>query len=369
MLSKNDKLRQLIGEQAAEWYATQLEGPLTSRQAAELVRWLQTSPLHVAEYLAIAQLERGLAEVARADATPLDELLAATGAQVQPLLPDVDGYPSMDVDGLAGRPRRYPATGRRGWGTGWAAALAAVLVVVAAVAFIGWSWFGSGSTQETFVTGRGQQREAYLPDHTRLRLDADSRVVVRFSRERREVVVQRGQAWFEVAADAARPFGVRAGPLAIHDIGTTFDVYRQAAGTTVTVIEGHVEVSDAGAASGGAVGAAGALASLGPGEQVRVGADGRVLAEGAADLWQALAWTHGRINFEDMPIGEVAREFNRYNAVELRVTDPAIGAIRITGTFESHGVASFVRFLEGLPGVAVSTRGQRITVAAARPRR
>ncbi|HEU0276413.1 MAG TPA: FecR domain-containing protein [Rhodanobacteraceae bacterium] len=363
MPSKNDKLRQLISEQAAEWHAVQREGPLSDEQASELVRWLQTSPLHVSEYLSMAQLERAIADVARSDATPLAALLADPGAPVRAL--PVAG--AFRHPGRPGAPSDRPRVrGRRRRRVVRRAALAACATL--GLALVGWHWLGTRAAVETLATRRGQELTTRLADHTLLKLDAESRVIVRFSRARREVEVARGQAYFEVAADAARPFGVRAGPIVIRDIGTTFDVYRHTTGTTITVVRGHVEVA---APGGRGIGARGArpldpVATLGPGQQVRVSDGGRVLAAGAADLWQALGWTHGRITFENMPIGEVAAQFNRYNATRITVRSPAIGTIRITGTFQADGVASFVRFLEGLPGVAVRTRGQQVTVDAPR---
>lgn len=378
MVSKNDDLRRLVSEQAAEWHALESEGPLSPGQAAELMRWLRTSPLHVTEYLAIAELERGIAEVARADTTSLESLLEDATMPPQLLPAHAAKWPHRDI--IAPRdPRdgsRRGATERRSK-AGWVAGLAiAAMMVVAALA--GWNWLGSGATLETFSTGRGQQRTTYLSDHTLLTLDAESRVVVHFSRTRREVAVERGQAYFEVAADPGRPFRVRVGQISIRDIGTAFDVDRHKAGATITVVRGHVQVWHDASQVASATSASrpaspsrppvGPLASLGPGERVRVSDSGRVLAYGNADMWQALAWMHGRITFEAMPIAKVASRFNRYNATQITVADPSIGAIRITGTFRSDGVASFIRFLEGLPGVAITTHGHRVTVEAA-PRR
>ncbi len=377
MSREDDELRRLISEQAAEWHAAQGEGPLSPEQARELMRWLQMSPLHVVAYLSVAELEHRIAEAARADTTPLEALLAEPPAQVRSLPTDTmrrphpgDAVPRCARDDAPSGPRR------RKWVAGLAAALA--VVVLAVVALGGWHLLGSGIDVETFTTQRGEERTTYLPDHTLLRLDAESRVVVRFTRTRRKVAVERGRAYFDVAVDPGRPFRVTAGDISIRDIGTAFEVYRHPAGITVTVVRGHVQVWDArargakAAASGGpplqSAPSPGPLARLGPGECVRVSDSGRVLSYGATDAWQALAWTHGWLTFDGAPIAVVASRFNRYNASQIRVADPSIGAIRITGTFRSQGVASFIQFLEGLPGVAVTTHGQQVTVEAS-PRR
>ncbi|HEY4126199.1 MAG TPA: DUF4880 domain-containing protein, partial [Rhizomicrobium sp.] len=59
-----EQLRDLIAEQAAEFYIAHRAGDLSREQEQEFLRWLRTSPLHVAEYLSIAGLAKDLGRVA-----------------------------------------------------------------------------------------------------------------------------------------------------------------------------------------------------------------------------------------------------------------------------------------------------------------
>ncbi len=77
------------------------------------------------------------------------------------------------------------------------------------------------------------------------------------------------------------------------------------------------------------------------------------------NLTEAIAWTQRQLVFQRRPLGEVAEEFNRYNAGRIEIRSPALRAQEVTGTFRSDDVASFVAVLAGIPGVKVAERRRR----------
>lgn len=87
-----------------------------------------------------------------------------------------------------------------------------------------------------------RNRVVALADGSRLAVGAGSNVDVRLGKDRREVVLDRGQAFFEVAHDPARPFYVIAGRAEIRVTGTRFDVRRVGDNVQVSVLDGRVEV-------------------------------------------------------------------------------------------------------------------------------
>lgn len=245
-----------------------------------------------------------------------------------------------------------------------------------AVALIGGlRWFVSRPQVQGYATRHGEQRSLQLPDNTVVRLNSDTAITVSFDRRRRRVEISRGQAYFEVAKDPARPFDVQVDGLLIKDIGTAFDVYRQGADTTVTVAEGQVQVWRALPAPSTdwpgldrhlpvSQGHAPIL-DLAAGYQARIAASGAVESQGPVDVQRATAWTQGNIAFENQSIAAVAAEFNRYNNQQISVDDPRIATLPISGTFDAHDVYTFVAFLDTLPGVKVEARGARIRIVAA----
>jgi transmembrane sensor len=379
MRTQDEKIRELIAEQAAEWHVAHSEGALSPQQASAFMHWLRISPTHVAEYLAIAALARDVSEAARhSTASVLD--LAYKEESVLPLRNDSAlstrgvSSPQMHRAFSSRRPHHVSQWPRVPW-----LAMAASLLVASLAALAGVHWLGSNSDVQTFSTGRGEERSLQLSDNTLVQLDSDSAITVRFDGSRRQVVLNRGQAFFKVFKDPARPFSVRVGDSLIRDIGTAFDVYQRKADTTITVAEGRVQVWSGPSAgmpkhwwswlrpTGAPSGAP--MADLRAGEQVRIASAGKVISQGAVDMQQALAWTRGRIAFDNEVVAQVAAEFNRYNNVQISMEDGSVGELPISGTFNVHDVSTFVAFLGTLPHVRVEKRGDHILVGVDREKK
>jgi transmembrane sensor len=215
-----------------------------------------------------------------------------------------------------------------------------------------------------------------LPDGSVVHLNSGSELRARFSDTQRVVEVQRGQAMFDVARDPQRPFRVVAGDTEVVAIGTSFDVYRRADATVVTVVTGKVAVyrnagmvlvSPAGESTAGpAASAAAALPRpLTAGEQVRLahaGAPAAMTAIDRVDIAKAVAWTQQQIMFDQERLADVAREFNRYGAVPIELESGSLEQLRITGIFNAYDTDSFVGFLERLEGVEVISTRTKIRV-------
>ncbi|HUW53954.1 MAG TPA: FecR domain-containing protein [Rhodanobacter sp.] len=374
------QLQDLIAEQAAEWYVAHRDGTLGTLQQNAFMRWLRASPMHVAEYLAIAGVARDIGDAARLNTTPLPQLLGEV-EDMDRVVPihavtreSVFEMFSPHEHRVRTRARRHARLSHAAtrslarWGN------VAALMLVTTAMILGLRWFTSRPQVLNYATSHGEQRSLQLPDNTFVRLNSDSAIAVRFSPHRRLVEVNRGQAYFEVAKDAARPFGVRVGGLLIRDIGTAFDVYRQDIGTTVTVTEGQVQVWPVPPASPragwlhrdqwqAAATPGRPLVDLVAGHQARIAASGQLESQGPVDAEQATAWLQGNIVFEGESIAAVAAQFNRYNNSQISVNDRRIGALPISGTFAAHDVPTFVAFLNSIPGVHTRTQGRRIIVS------
>lgn len=349
-----EAIRELVAEAAAEWYVVHRDGELSQAQREEFLHWLRASPLHVREYLAISRIGTDLGAVASRDATPLDRLIVAALAEdaVVPLHGPRRG-PTRAAAPRSRRPRRMRALA--------AAAAVATLIGTAATAF----WLHPRDAN-TISTRRGEQRTQELADGTLVHLNSDTDLVVRFGDAFRRVEIRRGQALFEVARDVARPFSVQVGDSRIEDIGTIFDVATDAARTTVTVVEGrvaiwnddpHAQRTDTGAQP---------LADLGGGEQALIAASGHVDVVGSANVRKATAWTRQEIVFDHDSIASVATEFNRYNRLQVRIDDPAIARIPISGVLRAYDVRAFADFLNGLPNVSATVDERYVRVTAQR---
>jgi transmembrane sensor len=346
MSPSDEQIREAIAEQASEWFVENRSGQLDHKESARFMAWLQASPIHVGEYLRIAALAPDLEAAAKANQIPRETLSARARSESE-------GVVNFDRAGL----RQPPASARMRRSPAWSLAAAAALAVVAVTTV--WSMrngerFG---LPRTYSTVRGEQRIQRLPDGSLLHLNTDSAVTVRYSHSERLVSLDRGQAVFEVAHQDERRLRVQTDRAGVVAVGTQFDVYRKSGTTTVTVVEGFVEVY-----GGGAPPPAGAepWVRLDPGDQLDVG--DRIGAPRHVDGRAAVAWLQRQIAFQDEPLGEVAAEFNRYGPISVEIDDAALRALPISGIVDAYDTDSFAAYLATLSGVTVQKTPARIRV-------
>ena len=344
MSNRDERVRLAIAEQAAEWYVANREGLADSAQRGTFAAWLQSSPVHVEEYLGVALIARDLPRAAQPDA-PLEALLAEARRAA-----DAPVWLGSRAGGGAERPRRAL------WSQ--AAAAAATLAALG----VGLLWLnGTRVTVLHYATRHGEQMTQRLPDGSVLRLNSDSALTVRYSRAERRVELTRGEVFCEVAQQPARPFLVVAGFAEAVAVGTRFDVYRKADAIVVTVVAGGVAVrlvpDQPGAAAGG-----GRTVRVSAGEQIEVGA-GHLPLSAAPAARRNTAWLRREIVFEGEPLAEVAAEFNRYSAKPIEIEAPALRALPISGVFSADDTPSFIAFLRSLNGVSVAVDAHAIRVS------
>jgi len=311
---------------AAVWLSLRDRG-MNPEETAAFMRWLQESPRHAEIF---AELDAVWQEFERASA--LRPAASAEGPTPDLLIP---------------RPlvRRQSSRLMRGL-------LAAAASL--AIAWAGWqAWQATRPTAETSV---GAFHRMSLPDGSVVQLNTDSAIKLRYSDHERRIELLRGEAHFDVARNPARPFVVAAGSVAVRAVGTAFNVRRRADAVDVLVTEGKVQLSnDQNGQSLLAAESEAAPPVLVQGERATVALDGHVTpgsrpaavaVMAPVEVRRALAWQERRLVFEDLALGEVVAEFNRYNETKLVIDDPVLAARRFSGTFRPDAYEPFVRLLE-----------------------
>lgn len=200
--------------------------------------------------------------------------------------------------------------------------------------------------RSVYSTGVGEQRLVRLDDGSRVRLDTQTQIKVRFGQDARRVVLEKGQAFFDVAKDAGRPFVVAAGTTDVQAVGTRFDVRRDDGKVRVILVDGVVEVRTATPAP-----SAGPPQrwTLKPGEQLTAGR--QVIAPRSVDVAAATSWTDGRITFRAVPLTTAIAEVNRYSDEKIELDAPLVGAIPVSGIFNSGDTEAFVAAVSDLHGL------------------
>ncbi|QJQ20512.1 iron dicitrate transport regulator FecR [Pseudomonas sp. SK] len=259
-----------------------------------------------------------------AEQLPLDEALGRHRDQLRQLFPV---------------PPPRPARGK--------AAKSAGIALVLAFAVAALAWLNPVYRTERFATAIGERRAVLLGDGSKLLLDSGSRVDISWRLRSREAGLHAGQVLFDVSPAVYRPFVVSAGLTKVEVLGTLFNVRRlDDDQVRVTLARGRVQVAAAGQTP----------VRLTPGQQLDA-IGGRLLAVTQADATKAMAWKQGRIVFEQTPLAEAVALLRHYRKAAIRLDDPSLAALKLSGVFDAHDVDRLLALLPSILPVSVQQQG------------
>lgn len=315
-----------IEDQAALWLARQDRG-LKASELAAFEAWLSESTAHKVSYLRL-----------KATWQRTDRLAALR------------------------KPSLMPVSKARGWEAAPVyRALAATLLLTLGIGFGGYYLAGSSSpsdeTVSIYTTRVGQQQTLRLADGTSVELNTNTRLRATMTGSWRVVKLEQGEAFFDVAHDAARPFVVFAGNRKITDIGTKFSVRRDGDDVQVLVAEGRVRVDIPNARTASRPIEAGASSMI-------VAKPGGTLVTQKSQLAIAdrLSWRQGMLVFDQDTLAAAAAEFNRYSNKHIIVVGSA-RELRIGGRFKPDNVEVFVSLIKEGFGLKIERTGTEIVVS------
>lgn len=301
-------------DQAARWVAMMDGAGWTAQDEAGLQAWLAADPRR-----------HGL-------------LLQAQAAW---LLPDaVTPQAAADVP--------QPVGGRRGWAR---RGVLGGLVAASAVAAVATRFAMTQGAD--YVTRLGEIRRVPLDDGTVMTINSDTALKVNLTPHAREIELAQGEAWFEVAKDAQRPFVVASGPVRAQAIGTAFSVRKREEGVEVLVTEGVVETWTAQDAS--------QKLRVAAGERAMINARALVhyQASETAPVDRALAWRNGMIDLNGTTLRDAADEFNRYNQRQIVIADPDVAGEQFDGLFRIGDPEGFAETIKATLNVSINTSDPR----------
>jgi transmembrane sensor len=218
----------------------------------------------------------------------------------------------------------------------------------------------NGVTALRFETRHGEQLSRRLADNSVLHLNTDTALTVRYSKTERLIMLESGQAEFEVAHDADRAFRVIAGSAEVVDLGTRFDVRLEPGSTVVTVVEGRVAVGLLDSSRNHSP----RVVQLGANQQIRVTEATGPATPIAVDAQRTTSWLHRQIAFDHEPLERVAAEYNRYTSKPIEIATPALKNLQISGVFATDDPEAFIAFLRSLKGVRVEVTATSIRVSS-----
>jgi transmembrane sensor len=340
--------------EAARWCLELSSGDIPSERIAHWQQWLAESEAHREAFDRIQSTWCAIDRCADGSVPwPTDAEVACDA---------YDG--SVPVSAWRARPSRLSADrgNRRGsaapdapWRPRrWAVAGLAASVVAAAAPFV---LSLSRSIQfappaVTIVeTAPGENRDVPLGDGSVVSVGAQSVLWATLTRTSRELTLERGEAFFHVAKDPARPFIVKIGTTTVAAVGTAFNVRRAGERVVVAVAEGVVRV-DARAATAPVTPPPGPqlagirTARLTVGQQLSIDVTDGSASMQIVDAAGIAAWRKGLLQYRDEPLQTVIADVSRYSERHIVIADPEIADLRVTSTVFAHDVEGWLQSLE-----------------------
>ena len=234
----------------------------------------------------------------------------------------------------------------------------AAILAVLALTGGGIATYLSSARYVSYATSVGGRETLTLDDRTQIELNTDTAIRVLESPAERKIILDRGEAYFQVTHDAARPFVVLAGSGRVTDLGTKFLVRRDSARLEVAVMEGRARFDPE------SVGQHAQAAILAPGDVAVATADIVSVKKAPQQaLTNELGWRRGVLVFENATLADAAAELNRYNREKLVVADAAAARLRFGATLPTTDVEAFTDVAKDVLGLRVEKRGDQIVIS------
>jgi transmembrane sensor len=325
-------------QEAAQWSIELSTGDIPAERIAQWQQWLAASEAHRTAFDRIQSTWSAVDRYAAGSVEWPSEAELAGDAY--------DGSISVCAWRARVAARR---SGRRGsaWAAAWrrpwltigvTASAIAALTALALLPVIRSSQFAP-PVVTVVETASGENRDVPLSDGSVVSAGAESMLWATLNAGSREVTLERGEAFFRVARDPARPFVVKVGPTTVAAVGTAFNVRRAGERVVVSVSEGRVKV-DTRAAD------VMRTADLSVGQQVSIDATTGNASIQTVDVSGVAAWREGLLQYRDEPLRLVIADLTRYSARDIVIATPRIAELRITGTVFANDVNSWLQSLE-----------------------
>jgi transmembrane sensor len=233
--------------------------------------------------------------------------------------------------------RQVRARAQMSWrNLGVAAAVCALALPLAA--YSGWQLGWLPDSREHFEA-IDNVRTVTLQDGSQVELNLNTQLTYSNYKDRRQVTLDKGEAFFSVSHDTRHPFVVKAGEGQMRVTGTRFNVWMYEDRVKVNLVEGSVLVSSRDGPPADSL-------HLGPSMQASYGRGDylpRIQQTSAND--RSLAWRQGKLVLDNLALSDALPLINRYLDTPLIVADHGTGAMRIGGIYNTKEINGLVKAL------------------------
>jgi ferric-dicitrate binding protein FerR (iron transport regulator) len=214
----------------------------------------------------------------------------------------------------------------------------------------------------TLTVPYGKRSKVRLSDGTVVNLNAGTslRFPIKFIEGKdREVFLERGEAYFDVAKDANHPFIVNTDEVGIRVLGTQFNVssYPEDKNITTVLVEGSVNVYDKQEPFNTET-----ATLLEPGYKAKWHKGKDQITVKKADLEIHTAWINGRIIFKHVPFNNIIRKLERHYNVEIINNDEVLGKDLITASFDIETIDQVFNVINEIHPIDYTIKDRKIII-------
>lgn len=318
-----------LRETATRWFVRMQHAEPDHPDRSRFEAWLMSSPAHAAEYAAVSDVWHDF------DSTKQLQTLASAMEQKKFIAQQT-------------RSNKIQKT---------ATAMLSILIITVA-SLLGFQsyqdWQATPTMQVAMNTNIGIIKQQSLEDGSKLTINPDSDVQIRYYRNKRMVRLNRGEVIFEVAKDAERPFIVDTDHAKVTVLGTRFVVNKLNKLSRISVDHGVVSVEASTVSDPATAESKNMAIVLHKGEVAEVSAT-QPPQRIARDASNAFSITQGIINFEQADLDEIAETLSRYRQtrVHAKSGNQQSKAPHITAVVKITEIEGFINALPHIAAVQI----------------
>ncbi|MEM9685260.1 MAG: FecR family protein [Pseudomonadota bacterium] len=334
-MTDDDAQHDPIQEEAIEWLMRLSRAPEDETLRRGLADWRRRSDAHDKAFKSVETVWQLAEDLPQADVSHAPAKVFRRASE----------SPTFHRDTSASRrTRRGSKARRRERSRRWVAFGAVGFALSACLVFL-LVPFANLRIQADHITETGETRTVRLEDGSALHLAADSAVAIDFMPRNRSVRLLAGQAFFDVAHDAARPFSVTAGDLIVTVTGTRFAVAQNSQRVAVAVASGSVRV-DLDKRTPDTI-------SLEPGDRLAFAISSGERSLSKLPPNDIAAWRSGQLVAHNATLADVVEEIGRYHHGSIWLKDESLAQRRVTGVFNLNSPAAALEAAVGVHGADI----------------
>lgn len=340
-------------DEAAEWLTCLYSDEASDEEQQKFKAWLNACEANRTAYKALEQLWRDI------PLTENPENFALPSHEIAPHEQPHPGWLVRFEEWLAGY-----------WGSEgvkhplWCGPAAVTLVLISLLIIMPWYLTSARSEPaDIYSTAIGEVKTITLSDGSQVTLDGASKLSVLLSKDKRTMRLHQGRAYFAIARDEKRPLDVTTGRTVVSVLGTAFDIRKGPKDIQVSVVEGHVAVSNIATwsadVSDNALHDSPANSSnsrmssstrmprktLTAGEQVRVSLQGDIESVLTFEVNRGKTWRDGYLIYDDVELMDIVADVNRYRQKPIELATTNLEQLKVTAAFSADKTEALLQGL------------------------